>query len=415
MDQKIEKINYTSILSNKNYMLYLIGQLISRLGDSIDSIAYAWMVYELSGSASLMALLFGVNALPNILLQPLGGVFISYKKKKDVLLICNVGRGVIVLLTVLLLANGQLQVWHLFLFTICNSIFESFQYPASTAALPLLLEEREYSYATGLRATLSQLAELVGLGLAGIFIGWIGIMGAMVIDALSFLICGILQYLPTYKNEVISEQSFNKEVFLRDFKEGFQFIVRSPIMKSIIFFGAFFSVLLLPLNTLSVAYVQEYLHMGVSGISIISASLTVGMIIGSFVFPKLRARYGARKTFLGGGILFGLAYCCVILWPMFDGIMQYVVATSSGLVLGCSASMVIGIINVSFLEQVPPDYLGRVAGVFNSLANVATPLGSMFVAMLCTLLPIIQIFFLFAIGILLLFLIQFKNRSLHEL
>ena len=44
--EKERKIGYSSIVKEKNYLFYLLGQLISRFGDSIDTIAYGWMVYS---------------------------------------------------------------------------------------------------------------------------------------------------------------------------------------------------------------------------------------------------------------------------------------------------------------------------------------------------------------------------------
>lgn len=84
MDLALEKkkIGYKDILTDKNFCLFIIGNLISRFGDSIDTIAYGWMVYEITGSTALMALLFGVNAIPTILFRPIAGVFVDYKKKK---------------------------------------------------------------------------------------------------------------------------------------------------------------------------------------------------------------------------------------------------------------------------------------------------------------------------------------------
>ena len=81
-DLKTINISYKDIFYDKNFCLYMIGNLISRFGDSIDSIAYGWMVYKITGSMALMALLFGVNAVPTIIFQPIAGVFVDYKKKK---------------------------------------------------------------------------------------------------------------------------------------------------------------------------------------------------------------------------------------------------------------------------------------------------------------------------------------------
>ena len=132
VEEKGKKLGYGSIIKEKNYLFYLLGQLISRFGDSIDTIAYGWMVYEVTGKTSLMALLFGINAIPTILFQPIAGVIISYKKKKNVLFICNFGRAVVVTIIALMFL---LNVENLALSSESIQILNHFSYKAF--ALPL--------------------------------------------------------------------------------------------------------------------------------------------------------------------------------------------------------------------------------------------------------------------------------------
>ena len=44
---------YTDIIKNeKNFRYMILANMISRFGDSVDAIAYSWMVYQLTGSAA---------------------------------------------------------------------------------------------------------------------------------------------------------------------------------------------------------------------------------------------------------------------------------------------------------------------------------------------------------------------------
>lgn len=47
-----EKIGYRDIFRQKEYMKMILAALINRFGDSIDAIASAWIVYELTSSAA---------------------------------------------------------------------------------------------------------------------------------------------------------------------------------------------------------------------------------------------------------------------------------------------------------------------------------------------------------------------------
>ena len=88
------------------YMQFMLSKVVSRFGDSIDSIAYSWMVYILTGSKVLMGTLLAVNFLPNILLGLFAGALVDRMSPKKVIVITNTGRGLLVGITALLFRIG---------------------------------------------------------------------------------------------------------------------------------------------------------------------------------------------------------------------------------------------------------------------------------------------------------------------
>lgn len=118
------------------YMQFMLSKVVSRFGDSIDSIAYSWMVYILTGSKVLMGTLLAVNFLPSIFLGLFAGALVDRMSLKKVIVITNTGRGLFVGITALLFGLGQLEVWHLFVITILNSLLECFTIPAEVSSVP---------------------------------------------------------------------------------------------------------------------------------------------------------------------------------------------------------------------------------------------------------------------------------------
>ena len=60
----------------------MVAALINRFGDSIDAIAFTWIVYELTGSAVWSAVIFGVNKVPSVFVTPLAGAWVEGRNKK---------------------------------------------------------------------------------------------------------------------------------------------------------------------------------------------------------------------------------------------------------------------------------------------------------------------------------------------
>ncbi len=89
--------------NNRKYSLFQLANLISRFGDSLDSIAFGWMVYDITKSALSMSLFFLINVLPNLIFSLPAGVIADRKSNKKLILVGYAGRGLVVLTLSLLL------------------------------------------------------------------------------------------------------------------------------------------------------------------------------------------------------------------------------------------------------------------------------------------------------------------------
>ena len=61
-------------LGNRNYRFFFAGQTVSVTGSWLQATAQAWLILELTHSPLMLGLLLTVQYLPNLLLQPFGGV-----------------------------------------------------------------------------------------------------------------------------------------------------------------------------------------------------------------------------------------------------------------------------------------------------------------------------------------------------
>lgn len=80
MEQK--SISYKNILKISNSRKLLLSGMIDRFGDSVDALAFTWLVYQITGSAMWSAIVFALNILPNVIVQPFAGAIVEKKNKK---------------------------------------------------------------------------------------------------------------------------------------------------------------------------------------------------------------------------------------------------------------------------------------------------------------------------------------------
>ena len=168
MEQREMKIGYKDVLTQEEYLKNVVANSISRFGDSIDAIAFTWLVYAITGSAAWSAIVFAVNQLPSVIIQPFVGPIVEGMNKKKVMIVTDLIRGIIVIGLAVLHLTECLNPWVLLAFTFCNSTVEAFSMPAFTAIVPKIIEEKYYTYGSSLSSTVSTIVQLIGTAAGGV-------------------------------------------------------------------------------------------------------------------------------------------------------------------------------------------------------------------------------------------------------
>ncbi|WP_136604610.1 MFS transporter [Paenibacillus dokdonensis] len=372
-----------ALSAHRSYLIMMAAKIISRFGDSIDSIAYSWMVYVLTGSEVLMGTLFSLNFIPGIAFSLFTGVLVDRWSKKKIVILANTGRGIMVLLTALLYFLGYLQPWHLFFFTFINSSFECFSTPAEMSLVPRILPKELLLSGNSLTSSAARTAELAGLAAAGGLIALIGVSGAMITDALTFLVAALLFFRvrPRFEEEpsevphhVKTEKP--KKTYWSEFKSGLLFVKGQKMILLTMLAAAFVNFCLTPYNVLEPVYVKEILHAGPFGLSLLGISLVVGMILSSLWVSQQGAKYKKSTLIVFGYLLLGVSYgllyvpSLVTLYPLYT-------ATLFCFGMGLAISFVNTPVSTYMMEVTPHEMLGRVGALSSMISTSAMPLGGL--------------------------------------
>ncbi|GFZ34038.1 MFS transporter [Clostridium zeae] len=413
-DEKL-KIGYKDLLTEKQFLKNMTANSISRFGDGIDTIAFSWLVYQVTGSTALVAALFAVNGLPNLLFGMVSGVASNYFKKKHVMAICDLGRGLCVSLIAVLFMTGTLRTWHLYVVTFLNSSFESFRGPASTAALPSILSKEKFTVGTSLSSSLANALQIIGLSSAPLFIAVLGIGGAVLVDAATFFICGFIVVSLRYTDHVKKNTNNNPKVYFTDLKEGFSYVIKDKLIFSICIFAAVINLLVTPFNAFQAPYVKEVLSKGAEALSYMSVPTLLAMSLGGLLVPRIKERLGSRNMFLLGGVLVGLTYSLFAVLGYITSYLIYPVLAINSFFLGFGVILINMPLQISIFTKIDREYLSRVGAIINALVLCATPLGSFIFGIISSVVSIKLLFLSLGILVVVLFLTQILNKSLKNL
>jgi DHA3 family macrolide efflux protein-like MFS transporter len=392
--------NYRALRGETQFLKNLTAGVIGRFGDSVDAIAYTWLVYAISGSASLSAITYGVNTLISVLFQPFTAALITQERIKRVLVLTDLGRAVLVCLTALLHLAGLARPWMLIAGTAFMSTLEAFRQPAGTALLPKLLSKEKYTVGMSLSGGLSRMAELVGLGLAGLIIAALGVSGALLIDAATFLASGLI--LSTLKLKLPPAEKEERgnpwRQFLQDTREGFQYVRKERVVLAICASACVLNFALIPINALQTAYVNEGLRLGPEALSVMGVAISIGLALGSLVFPKLAAKRSRFGLLFAGALGTTAAYLGLgavsfvpVLWLKW-GLLVLV-----KLSMGVAVSFANTSATVAFMEKTEEKYLARASGIMGSACMAAMPIGSFLMAGLAQFISVTALIFGFGV------------------
>lgn len=385
-----EQISYKDILKQKEYMKTVVAAVINRFGDAVDGVAFTWLVYILTESAAWSAFIFGVNKLPSIFLQPFAGAIVEGKNKKRIMVTADIIRAACVGVIIMMYLTGTLNKEALVINTLVISSVEAFRCPAGTAILPKILEKKYYDFGLSLQNGICGIIDLIGLAIGGVIIATIGISGAMYIDLATFIISALIIVTLKVKEKDLRKQKLNIKEHFQSMADGFRYVKRNKKMFYFLILALFLNAMLVPINCLEAPIVKEIFHRTEVMLSVVGVTLSLGMLLSSFIYPYLK-KVLSEKTILTIGS-YGIAFLYIgfyLCGKMYPGtLLQAVVAVVITFVSGMFISLMSSLINIEVVKNIDEKYLARIMALMAATAMAAMPISSFLVTALANVMSL---------------------------
>ena len=189
-DTPSKRIGPFTPLRHRSFSLLFSGQLTSALGDQVFALALPWTVIAVTGDPIQVAVVLAAEAIPRVLLLPVGGALSDRINPRIVMLLSDIGRaGVVGALGVTLL-SGLPPLWVVALLAALQGVGSGLFLPGSQAILPWTVKNADIPAANGLMQIILWLTMVVGPVLGGVAVA-VQAAIAFLVDAASFVVSAI--------------------------------------------------------------------------------------------------------------------------------------------------------------------------------------------------------------------------------
>src|SRR5712692_8809039 len=174
-------------LRHRNFRIFWFGQLISLIGTWMQTTAQAWLVLQLTHSAWLLGVVGALQFLPVMFLSLFGGVLADRLPKRTVLRFTQSFATLQAFVLWILVATGEVRLWHVLVLASLLGLTNSVDMPTRQAFVVEMVGREDLPNAIALNSSLFNMARILGPGLGGLIIAWLGVAPLFLLNALSFI------------------------------------------------------------------------------------------------------------------------------------------------------------------------------------------------------------------------------------
>lgn len=349
------------------FIIVWLGQLVSLVGSGLTSFALGLWVYEHTGSVTQFALIGLFTALPNIVLSPLAGALVDRWDRRWAMILSDTGAGLCTLMMAFLFLTNRIEVWQIYLAAGASAAFGTFQWPAYSAAMTLLVPKKHLGRANGMVQFGQAAAEILAPALAGVLVLTSRVQGILLIDFVTFFFAVTTLLLVRFPGpETTTAAQARKDSLWREASYGWRFITARRGLLGLLVFFAVVKFLWGMVGALIAPMI-----LGFTSADVLGAIISIaggGMLAGSL----LMSAWGGPKRRIDGVLHFellsGLCFLLIGLrpsaWPVALG------AFGAHLTI----AIIYGSNQAIWQSKVPPNVQGRVFATQQMVAKSTTPL-----------------------------------------
>jgi MFS family permease len=355
-------------LRHRNFALFASGQTFALVGYWMQTIAQSWLLYRLTGSATLLGVLGFASSVPILVLAPLAGLWSDRANLHRTMFTVQVLEMLQAITFAALAVAGIIAPWHIITLSMLLGVLVAIELPVRHAYLVELVGGKEdLANAVAVTSLIANTGRLIGPAVAGLVIAAYGEAACFVINALTFI--AVLASFMLIRVQP-SPRSGTHPPVLTGLVEGLVYAWRSVPIRLLLSVVVVVSLLATPYMTLMPALVREVYDAGANAMGFLVGAAGFGGVCGTLFLA-------ARRDVRG---LVGIIACA----SFAAGIALAFVSWTGGIALALPLLAITGFgllvtsVSVNMILQtiVDDDKRGRVMSLYTAAFLGISPFGA---------------------------------------
>ena len=366
--------------ARRPFIALVLATVLSITGTRFSAIAIPWLVLTTTGSPVLTGLVGLAEMLPYVLAKGLGGPLIDRIGARRVSVWLDHGSAIAVAVVPLLFWAGLLSIWVLLPAVAVIGVLRAPSDASKQALVPAVaaMAGVPLERVAGLVSAGERLAGTLGAASAGLLIALLGEGAALLVNALGFLLSGVVLAAGVQHSAVV-EETIDKPVstYRQDFADGWHFMRRDAVLVGLVLMIAF-------TNLFDQAYSLVLLPVWVrtEGLDVTWVGILLAVFSGSAIAGSaMAAAWGDRLPRL---LLYTVGFLCAgpLAMGVYAASLPLPVIIVVLLIGGTAAGFINPIISAILFERIPKPMVGRVVALVGALSWSLIPFGGLYAGLL---------------------------------
>ena len=372
--------------SNINFIMYLMGRMISDTGTSIQMMVMPLYIIDVGGSATSIGLFTFVSLVPALMMYPFAGVLGDRINRKTIMVVTDFISAGVVLGVACISYFDRMSITLLLLAQVIISLLNGIFDPATRGMLPKLVPENELTQANSKLASLRSVSVFLGPVIGAVLYAKLGITVLFLINGISFLLSGTSEMLIKYEH-VKRESKLRLAGIITDLSKGIRFIQNNKMIRQLCYFFLMMYMLIQPIfavalplffkTRLAYSDIQYGYLQSISILGMLLGSLLTGLLFGeeSNILKSLKVGCSLLVVSI---LVFSVLMFPDILAIFGNASSIYFILLSIDFCLFSAAHMFINVPVQSFIQaETPEEYISRVFSIVGMITRGGIPFGAL--------------------------------------